>query len=356
MLRRRTAATGVASLALLALVLVLGARSDAATAPQPPGLSAVNPGSNGYFEATLSPGGRQDFTVSVSNLGNAPATYRIYAADGTTAPVTGVAYSDAKSPPTGAGSWITLSVPNVSLQPNRAQQVGFVVSVPSVVLPGDHVGAIASDSPTASHATGNSSNGGSPVSLSVTSRVVIAVVVHIPGSTRISLQVGRPSFAEQSGGRQVLLIPLNDNGDLLFKPHLSGTVTPCSSASPVLQIDRQLDTFVPRTAIVYPYQITFTRLPQGCYTLDLHTDYPGGPLGSFHGDVQLGPLAAGTATTLNLGGGGERGLSKHRAGSIGLIAPGFAAALLFGVLLLLILFFLRRRKEEEEEEAPGESR
>jgi hypothetical protein len=146
----------------------------------------------------------------------------------------------------------------------------------------------------------------------------------------------------------VLVVPLNDTGDLLFKPHLSGIVTPCQSTSPILQIDRQLDTFVPHTAIDYAYQISFTRLAQGCYTLDLRTDYPGGPLGTFHGNVQLGPVAAGTATTINRGGQGQRGGTKSSTASIGVIAPSVAIALLLGALLLLILFLLRRRKEDEE--------
>ncbi|HEX4863396.1 MAG TPA: hypothetical protein VFV02_04940, partial [Acidimicrobiales bacterium] len=114
-------------------------------------------------------------------------------------------------------------------------------------------------------------------------------------------------------------------------------------------IDRQLDTFVPHTAIDYAYQIALTHLPQGCYTLDLHTDYPGGPLGSFHGNLQLGPVAAGTATTVNRGGGGQKGGNKHLPGSIGVVVPGVASALLLGVILLLILFFIRRRRKEEDD-------
>jgi len=350
MIRRRTVAALVISVALLVPVSLLGERALAATAPQPPGLQPVDPGANGYFEANLSPGGEVTFTVVVSNLGDTTETYRVYPADGTTAPVTGVAYSDAASRPAFAGAWITIAVPKVTIPPGGSQRVTFRVAVPAGAIPGDHVAAIASDSPSASKAIGNPSSGGaSNVSLSVTSRVVIAVVIHIPGQTHVALQIGQPSFAIQSGGRQALIIPLNDTGDLLFKPHISGNVTPCQSSVPVIQIDRQLDTFVPHTAINYAYQIAFTHLPQGCYTLDLHTDYPGGPLGSFHGNLQLGPVAAGTATTVNLGGGGQRRGNTHRAGSIGIIVPGVASALLLGVILLLILFFIRRRRKEDDD-------
>lgn len=354
MIRRGTVAALVISVALLVPVSLPGNRAVAATTPQPPGLQAVDPGANGYFEASLSPGGEVSFTVIVSNLGNTTETYRVYPADGTTAPVTGVAYSDAASRPAFAGSWITIAVPKVTLPPGGSQRVTFRVAVPAGAIPGDHVAAIASDSPAASQAIGNPSNGGAPnVSLSVTSRVVIAVVIHIPGQTKVALQIGQPSFAIQNGGRQALLIPLNDTGDLLFKPRITGAVTPCQSSAPAVQIDRQLDTFVPHTAIIYAYQIASAHLPQGCYALDLHTDYPGGPLGSFHGNLQLGPVAAGTATTVNRGGGGQKGGTKHRAGSIGVIVPGVASALLLGAILLLILFFIRRRRKEDEDPQTG---
>ena len=353
MIRRRTVEALMISAALLVPVSLPGNRAVAATTPQPPGLLAVDPGANGYFEASLSPGGEVSFTVIVSNLGNTTETYRVYPADGTTAPVTGVAYSDAASRPAFAGSWITIAVPKVTLSPGGSQRVTFRVAVPAGAIPGDHVAAIASDSPKASQAIGNPSNGAPSVSLSVTSRVVIAVVIHIPGQTKVALQIGQPSFAIQNGGRQSLLIPLNDTGDLLFKPHITGNVTPCQSSAPAVQIDRQLDTFVPHTAIIYAYQIAFTHLPQGCYALDLHTDYPGGPLGSFHGNLQLGPVAAGTATTVNRGGGGQKGGTKHPAGSVGVIVPGVASALLLGVILLLILFFIRRRRKDDEDPQTG---
>lgn len=349
MIRRRTVAALATSALVVACTSAIGPRALAITTPSPPGLQPVNPGANGYFEASLSPGAHVAFTVIITNLGDTPETYRVYPADGTTAPVTGVAYSDATTPPTSAGSWITVAIPEVTLQPNTSERVTFSVSVPAGSIAGDHVAAIASDSPASTQAVGNRANGGaSNVALSVTSRVVIAVVIHVPGSSQVALEVGRPSFAAQSNGRQALIIPLNDTGDLLFKPHLRGTVTPCQSTSPSIQIDRQLDTFVPHTAIDYPYQILFTHLPRGCYTLDLHTDDQGNPLGGFHGNVQLGPVAAGTATTVNLGGPGQRGETGRKAGSIGVIAPGVASALLLAVLLLLILFFLRRRKREDE--------
>lgn len=351
MLRRRRVAGWLAALSVCAQ-LPLNAEIALASSggPSPPGLQAVNPGPNGYFEATLAPGGHQSFAVLVKNLGDTTAVYRVYPADGTTSAVTGVEYSQVTPPPTGAGSWINLATQQVTLPKGSQQQVAFEVTVPADAGPGDHVAAVASYSPTGGQV---STNGSGNVSLSITARVVLAVVVHVPGPTHTALQVGQPSFGIENGGRQVLVIPLDDTGDLLFKPHLSGTVTPCQSASPGLTIDRQLDTFVPHTRIGYAYHILSGRLPQGCYTLDLHTDYPGGALGAYHGNVQLGAVAAGTATTLNRGGNGQAGPTKHNSTSGLVTALEVAAGLLvLAVLFLLILLFRRRRKKEEDQTQP----
>jgi hypothetical protein len=318
-------------------------------------LQPVNPGPNGYFEANLAPGGRQTFSVVVKNLGDTTATYRVYPADGTTSAVTGVQYSESSPPPTKAGSWITIATPQVTLAGGSNQTVSFSVSVPAGAIPGDHVAAVASDSPTSGRAQGGAGNGSSGnVALSVTARVIVAVVIHVPGPGQVALQVGQPSFGIESGGRQTLIIPLNDTGDLLFKPHLSGAVTPCRTTNPLIVIDRQLDTFVPHTSINYAYHIQNTTLPLGCYTVDLQTDYPSGSLGSFHGNLQLGAAAT---TFVPPGGPRTTGPSHgrgHHSTSAAVIALGAVASLLcLGVLVLLLLLLWRRSKEDEDETTDG---
>jgi hypothetical protein len=330
---------------------------SASVGPAPPGLQPLNPGSNGYFEATLSPGQQHSFSVSVKNLGTSTETFQLYPADGTTSSVTGVQYSQPSPPPTGTGSWIKLAATRLTLPGGGEQTVSFIVTVPAGTGAGDHVGAVVGAGAGPATSTSSSTNAsGSGVSLSVTSRVVVAVVIHVPTSNHIALQVGTPTFGIESGGRQFLSVPLNDSGDLLFKPHLTGTVTPCGSSAPAFTLDRQLDTFVPHTSIDYVYFVQPTRLPQGCYTVTVRTDDTGKALDSFHGNLQLGPVAAGTATTINLGGSGQAGLTaQHKSSSIstGVTVLIIVAALLGGLVLLLLILLLRRRPKDEEEEEKG---
>ena len=324
---------------------------NAAVGPTPPGLQPLNPGANGYFEATLSPGQQHSFSVSVKNLGTSPTTFQLYPADGTTSSVSGVQYSQPSPPPTGTGSWIKLAATRVTLPAGGQQTVSFTVTVPPGTGVGDHVGAVIGAGVGTSTSSSTTNASGSGVSLSVTSRVVVAVVIHVPTSTKIALQVGTPTFGIESGGRQFLSIPLNDPGDLLFKPHLAGTVTPCGSSASAFVLDRQLDTFVPHTSIDYVYFVQPNRLPQGCYTVDVHTDDAGKALGSFRGNLQLGAVAAGTATTLNLGGTGQAGLAAHHKSSMSAAAIVLiiVAALFWGLVALFLILLLRRRSKENEE-------
>lgn len=321
------------------LMSLLGATQP----PGPPGIDPVNPGPNGYFEATLPPGGSEGFQMVVENLGSTVATYRIYAADATTAEVTGVSYSELGAPLSAAGSWLSIPTSTVTLAPGAHQTVAFTVTVPTGVSPGDHVAAVAAETPGSATSTQKSSNGsGASVALTTTARVVVAVVVHVPGPARMALSVGRPQFQIQNGGRQILAIPLDDTGDLLIKPLLVGSVTPCRASQPVVRIDRQLDTFVPHTAIVYPYSIEPAPLARGCYTVDLATSVDGQTLGAFQGDVSLGPVAAGTATTLNGGGLGQAGLARHSSPSSSALLE-IIIGVLAAVVVALLVLLLRRR-------------
>lgn len=320
--------------------------------PAPPGFLPVNPGANGYFETNAGPGSSASFSVVVKNLSNAKASYRVYAADGTTSQVTGVSYSQAGQRLTEAGSWIQLAQTLVPLDPGGSQTVPFTVTVPAGSRPGDHVGAVASDSPVATHTTTPASGNGANVALSTTARVVVAVVIHVPGDAHVALDVGRPHFDIENGGRQTLVIPLTHPGELLFKPHIKGTVTPCGGGTAVATFDQQLDTFVPRTSIDFGYHLGNKPLPAGCYQVSVATDNAGNPLGRFDGQVQLSPVAAGTATTVPQGGPGQAGEGRtapHRTHSWPIV--GVIAALVVGGAGLLLFLLKRRRGDEEEHDA-----
>lgn len=323
-----------------------GQTTTTAATVAPPGLLPVDPGPNGYFEFTLVPGGRRDFAVVVKNLSDAAASYPLYVAEAGTAPSSGVAYSQQQNAPGGTAAWVTIPAGPVTLAAQQNRQLTIGVTVPGGAAPGDYVAAIAAESPKPSVAQG-STGSGTAVQLTTAARVVVAVVVHVPGPLHPSLTITQPVIRVENGGRQILDIPFVDDGNQLIKPHLQGTMTRCAGGAPELTIDRQLDTFVPHTTVTYAYPLAPTTLPAGCYRIELDASYAGGALGSFRGSVDVSPQGPGTVTTVN-GGPGDSALRKPTSPGRGtsavvLAGIGVMVALLTAILVTLLLLLRRRR-------------
>ncbi|MHB8452008.1 MAG: WxL protein peptidoglycan domain-containing protein [Mycobacteriales bacterium] len=319
-----------------------------------PGLRAVHPGPQGYFELDLGPGATTRIAVVVHNFQPVAETYLLYQTDATTSQVTGVQYGQRRTPAVGVGAWLTPAVGTLRLGPGAAEQVSVTVTVPQGVGPGDHVGAIAAQSPNLPSGSVGGNGHGTNVNLITTTRVVIAVVVHVPGPAITALQLGRPSLSTQDGVRQFLAIPMVDTGELLFKPLLTGGVTPCRGGPPVVRIDQQLDTFVPKTAISYAYNLA-RALPAGCYTVHLGVYDAASALSSVTGNVSV---TAAQAAVHPRTGAAPTAPAAPAAGSPGFSRGAWYAVLAaLGALLLLALFLLllllRRRREPEQEPEPA---
>jgi hypothetical protein len=291
--RGRSRPTWAASAAGALLLLAAGGATAQAANSGAPGLRAVHPNPQGFFEYRLSPGGEHlvDSAV-VSNQGDSPGDLLVYAADGYTSHVGGIVYGERNEPlrpaaaegaGNGAGRWITPSVGGLHLDRGGSVTISFTTAVPAGTLPGDYVGGLVAENPTPADV-----NGGG---LRVTQRSVVAVVVHVPGAVHGGWSIGAPTISVENGRRQVIAVPLASTGDTLAKPSLSGSLATCSG-SVVERLDRRLDTFLPHSQINYPINIEDRVLPAGCYRLGLDLGEPGGSL--VHADHELtitGPQA-----------------------------------------------------------------
>ncbi len=323
----------VCAFALTTVLLYSGAPAWASSAPAAPGVLPVHPGPHGYFAYTLVPGASTSGTIMVRDLTATPAEYLVYMAEATTSPVGGVAYGQPNSLPPSV-SWVHLSTAAVEVAAQGVVPVHFMVAVPAGIAPGDYMAGLVAQTlaPLTTPAPTSSKRG---VRLVTTTRVIVAVVVHVPGAAAPAARFGPPTLGLQQHRRQVLSIPINDTGNVLMKPYLAGNLRRCSGGPAVLRIGRQLDTFVPHTSIDYPWYLNHQILPAGCYTAALTLDLGAGGtrLASYSGTVRVG--AAATKVQPQPG--------KHL-----LVAqPGLPAwlipAVLAGVLLLLLAVFLLLR-------------
>jgi hypothetical protein len=345
--RGRSRATWAAWIAG-ALLLALGGATVEAANSGAPGLRAVHPNPQGYFEYRLSPAGEQVVdTAVISNQGSVAGDLLVYGADGYTSHVSGIVYGErseqlrpagAEGAGNGAGSWITPSESRLHLAAGSAVTISFTTAVPAGTAPGDYVGGLVAENPTPADVN----SGG----LRVTQRSVVAVVVHVPGAVHSGWSIGDPTISVENGRRQVITVPLASTGDVVAKPTLKGTLATCSSSALVERLDRKLDTFLSHSRVNFPINIEDQVLPAGCYTLSLDFGEPGT---SVHADRQLtisppqaqvpkfvSPNASSAPTLAAVPAAGPSPLVIGLIGGVGV--------LLLGNLLALLLLRRRHRR------------
>jgi len=109
----------------------------------------------------------------------------------------------------------------------------------------------------------------------VTVRNIVAIVVRVPGPAAVGMTVGSLALSVQNDQRQIVNVPLAGTGRLLFKPYVAIKVGQCGQSGTMLSLRRQLDEFVPRTSITYPWYLGSTILQAGCYTAVTTISYQG---------------------------------------------------------------------------------
>ena len=252
-----------AAVALLALpVPARAADTDAV-----PILRTSHPFAHGYMEYQASAGQTIADTFTVVNGGQTAGSFNLFAADGLTSQVTGVVYADQAHPfpdgasgngEYGAGTWITLSQPSTQLAPGQSAVITVTVKVPPTAAPGDWVGSVSAENPVPARSGGQ-------FGFNVTTRVAIAVVVHVAGPVNVdAVNIGAPFITVENRTRQILNVPLQYMGDVLVKPYVNLRLLD-SRKRVLFQINRQLDTFVPHTTLVYPVPLDNVVIDPGTY-------------------------------------------------------------------------------------------
>lgn len=124
----------LAAVALLGALLLTPAAAQAAAAAPSWDLLAPN-GAQGRvresFSYTAEPGQVVSDSVQVVNTGSDPLTLELYAADAFTTDSGEIELRTREHEATGAGSWIVLSAPEVTVQPGATATVPFTVEIPA---------------------------------------------------------------------------------------------------------------------------------------------------------------------------------------------------------------------------------
>ncbi|MBV8529064.1 MAG: hypothetical protein JOZ75_12170 [Candidatus Dormibacteraeota bacterium] len=336
MVARHPHALRAAALALLATLLAVTVPlpARAADSDAVPILRTSHPFPHGYMEYDASAGQTITDFFTVVNGGQVAGSFILFAADGLTSQVTGVVYANPANPfpdgPSGngeygAGTWITLGQSSVQLASAASSVVSLTVKVPATAAPGDWVGSVSAMNPVPQHSGGQ-------FGFNVTTRVTIAVVVHVAGPLNLdAVSLGTPYITVENHTRQILNIPLQYMGDVLVKPFVDLKLLDARKRV-LFSIDRQLDTFVPHTTLIYPVPLDNTRVGPGNYQVVI--DF--GPTGAEQHFVRNFTVTTGQA---NVPPPSQRG--RPPAGLSPLL---WLIALVPLLALILILLLLARRR------------
>jgi len=218
----------------------------------------VNP--RAYFTYNPLPGMRISDHIHVVNDGSARGCIHFYVSDAITAPTSGTSFLPEGAPRYDVGAWITLSQPEITLNPGQSQEVAFTLTIPNHVRPGQHGGLILAKEIELPSYTANSAKPNS-VLIKIQASLGIGVLVNLPGPIVEKLTTRGINYDNESR-YQRLLITLTNAGTQLLHP--SGYLHVLNDQGRLVQnLKLQLDTFVPQTTINYPANIQHKPLSPG---------------------------------------------------------------------------------------------
>jgi hypothetical protein len=164
----------------------------------------------GYFRLTARPGTTVALYASLGNEDSLAGSVQIVPVDAQSAVYGGISYDLPQQKRSAVGSWIQPAESSVIVAPHHSVVVPILLHIPLHVSPGVHVGGITAYVPTTpSQATGFGS-------LQVQLRVVVAVVVRIPGRLRKDVSIRGINIARRPTGSYVLA-HIRNTGNTLAK-------------------------------------------------------------------------------------------------------------------------------------------
>jgi Bacterial protein of unknown function (DUF916) len=213
----------------------------------------------GYFIYNSIPGAYIVDALDITNYGYTQGSIDLYTADGITAQTSGTAFPPENAPRHDVGAWITLSRKQITLDPGQSQEVTFTLTIPTHVRPGQHGGGIIGQEMDPSYL--NPSTQSNSATIGIQTTLALGVLVNLPGPTVERLSTQGISYDTQSYYQRLIIVLKNTGTQLLYP---SGNLQVFDEKGNLVQnLQLQLRTFLPQTAINYPINILNKPLSPG---------------------------------------------------------------------------------------------
>lgn len=217
-LRRRMVGTCIALIvtAMSLLPAHANAQGTPPAEPEPPSFLLQPVGQEAsYFAITQEPGTEQEYSVMLGNAGTQPVTALTYVADAYTLVNGGFGVETAEDPASGATTWVDYSTETLDLEAGETLERNFTVNVPADTAPGQYIAGLVIQ-------TAESIAVGDTGMLRQIIKQSIAVFVTVPGPESPELTIGQPDIT-QAASTNSLVVEVQNPGNVFLNP--SGTVT-----------------------------------------------------------------------------------------------------------------------------------
>ncbi len=230
-----------------------------------------DPASLSYFILNTRQGTLVHNALRVTNVGTQKGTVSLFAADASTAQMTGIVYSSANPAQHEVGSWLSLSMKQVTLTAGQSLLIPFTVRVPNGEEPGQHMGGIIAQSAAEPTSSGVNSSGNVQFQVSLVHQQIIALQVDVQG--RSTQQLAASSIqAGTTNGNQELLIDLHNPGNTMLKPQ--GSLQIMNTQGQILQtLPLSMDIILPGTGVSYQVVLSGQPFATGTYRASLTLTY-----------------------------------------------------------------------------------
>ncbi len=163
-----------------------------------------------WFIYTLEPGEIKEAKVNVVNLSDQPVEVKIYPVDAVTTKDGAFAPKSEDAERVDVGAWTTISVSELSLEPNETKAIDFTLKVPENAEVGDHMGAIivqGKEVPEAEKGT----------AMRVATRVGARIYLTVPGEMIKELELKEFSYKIEEN-QVVFYLTLTNKGNVRILP------------------------------------------------------------------------------------------------------------------------------------------
>jgi hypothetical protein len=213
---------GAALCVVSSLGMSAGTRAEESWAfgPKPP----TGGGARDYLIYELDPGDVIQDSVRLSNLGDTPLTFRVYARDATSAS-DGIGFSVGRfeDQPADAGGWFGLAedAQQYTVPPQTSADIPFTLTVPTGALPGDHAAGVVAELVN----VGAGGAGTDNPTVEVVSRIATRSYIRVSGELRPNLaidqlQMSYPNGLFNTGATVTVTYALTNVGNVRLSPEL----------------------------------------------------------------------------------------------------------------------------------------